>query len=84
MTRCKGTVVAMRQCSGCVEVTVEGEAPGSFIIDNGCFWIMAANIGPDWIGLAVEYQDAHMRFLDSPEARHEAESEDHASLPALP
>lgn len=61
----KGTVVALRQCGGCVEVIVDGECPGAFVIDNLCFGMIAANEGNDWIGRPVEYRDAHMRFLDS-------------------
>ena len=67
MTRyCKGTVVALRQCGGCVEVIVDGEYSGAFVIDNCCFGMIAANEGTDWIGRPVEYEDAHMRFLDHP------------------
>lgn len=65
MRYCKGTIIGLRQCGGCVEVTVDGERPGVFIIDNCCFGMIAANEGTDWIGRPVEYEDAHMRFLDS-------------------
>lgn len=84
MKHCKGTIVGLRQYGGCVEVIVDGEHPGAFPIDNSCFGMMAANEGTNWIGRPVEYQDAHMRFLDSPEMLEEAELGDHASLPALP
>jgi hypothetical protein len=66
MQYCIGTIVALRQCGGCVEVTVAGETPGTFIIDNACFGMIAANEGTDWIGRPVEYEEAHMRFLDHP------------------
>ena len=69
MKYCKGTVTALCQHGGCVEVLVEGEAPGAFAIDNLCFGMIAANEGTDWIGRPVEYEDAHMRFLD----RHTAD-----------
>ena len=39
-------------------------ASGCFIIDNACFGMIAANKGTDWIGRPVEYEEAHMRFLD--------------------
>ena len=60
----KGTVTAICQHGGCVEVQVEGEAPGAFIIDNLCFGMIAANEGVDWIGRPVEYENAHVRFLE--------------------
>lgn len=50
MKHCKGAVTALRQHGGCVEVLIEGEAPGAFIIDNLCFGMIAANEGVDWIG----------------------------------
>jgi len=80
----KGTVIGLRQCGGCVEVIVDGESPGTFIIDNACFGMIAANKGTDWVGRPVEYEDAHMRFLDSLELIDETESPDHTSLSILP
>ena len=75
---CKGTIVAVRQCSGCVEVTVSGESPGAFIIDNGCVWPIVDAEGTNWIGREVEYENGQMRFLDSPEAKEiEAHSHPH-------
>ena len=65
MRYCKGSIVGLRQCGGCVEVIVAGESPGAFPIDNSCFRMIAGCDGTDWIGRAVEYEDAHMRFLDS-------------------
>ena len=65
MMYCKGTIVDVHQFGGCVEVTVAGEIPGVFIIDNACFGMIAANEGFDWVGRHAEYEDAHMRFLDS-------------------
>ncbi|MCO6438508.1 MAG: hypothetical protein J5J06_15565 [Phycisphaerae bacterium] len=65
MRRCKGVVVAMNQCGGCVEIVVAGAEPGAFPIDNSCFRMIANCEGSDWIGRPVEYVDAHMRFLDS-------------------
>ncbi len=84
MMYCKGTIVGLRQCGGCVEVIVDGEHPGVFPIDNICFGMMAANEGTYWIGQPVECEDAHMRFLDSLELIDETESQDHTSLPAFP
>ena len=84
MMVCKGTIVGLRQCAGCVEVVVDGECPGTFPIDNSCFGMIAANEGTDWIGRPVEYEDAHMRFLDSLEGDDETESGGLTSLPALP
>ena len=80
----KGTVAGLRQCGGSIEVIVDGECPGTFIIDNSCFGMIAANEGTNWIGRLVEYEDAHMRFLDSLEMVDETESPDHTSLPTLP
>jgi len=68
----RGKVMSLKQCGGCVEVMVLGESPGAFIIDNACFGLIAANEGADWIGRVVEYEDAHMRFLDAAEDRAEA------------
>ena len=62
----KGTIVAVEQAGGCVEVTVVGECPGSFIIDNCCYRMIVNCEGHRWIGRPVEYKDAHMHFLDSP------------------
>jgi hypothetical protein len=64
MMYCKGTIVGLRQCGGCVEVIVDGERPGVFIIDNCCFGMIVANEGTDWIGRPVEYEDTHIRFLN--------------------
>jgi hypothetical protein len=80
---CKGTVVALRQCGGCVEVTVRGESRGVFIIDNASFGMIAANEGTDWIGRPIEYEDAHMRFLDSTEIE-EAENDSLSSSTPFP
>ena len=49
MQYCIGTIVALRQCGGCAEVTVAGETPGTFIIDNACFGMIAANEGTDFV-----------------------------------
>gem|GEM_PF-4653363 len=84
MMYCKGTIIAVRQCGGCVEVIVDGERPGAFPIDNSCFRMIAGCEGINWIGRPVEYRDAHMRFLDSLEVLDEAASGDHAALSALP
>ena len=84
MMYCKGTIVGLRQCGGCVEVIVDGECPGAFPIDNSCFRMIDGCEGPEWVGRPVEYQDAHMRFLDSPVVLDETEFGEHASLPALP
>jgi len=75
MRYCKGIVAALRQCGGCVEVTVNGSHPGTFIVDNCCFRMISGCEGSHWIGRPVEYQDSHMRFLDTPEALEEAMSE---------
>lgn len=73
MRCCKGTIVAVRQRGGCVEVIVDGECPGAFPIDNSCFRMIVGCEGADWIGRPVEYRDAHMRFLDSPVVLDETE-----------
>ncbi len=73
MDYCNGVVTAVRQCGGCVEVEVTGERPGVFLVDNSCFRMIRDCEGADWIGRPVEYQDAHMRFLDTAEALAEAE-----------
>jgi hypothetical protein len=75
MRYCKGVVVALRQCGGCVEVTVTGVHPGTFIIDNSCFRMIVQCEGNHWIGRPVEYKDGHMRFLDTPETLEDAMSE---------
>lgn len=80
---CKGTVVALRQCGGCVEVTVRGESRGVFIIDNACFGMIAANEGTDWIGRPIEYEDAHMLFLDSTEIEETQDNSHSSSIPFL-
>ena len=68
MNHCKGTVRAVVQCSGCLEVTVAGEKPGTFIIDNCCVWSIVDAEGTNWVGRTVEYRDGGMRFLDRPQA----------------
>jgi len=82
MRYCKGTIVGLRQCGGCVEVIVDGESPGAFPIDNSCFRMIAGCDGTEWIGRPVEYEDAHMRFLDLPETSEEAA--DQSCLPRFP
>ncbi|MBP7937925.1 MAG: hypothetical protein KA354_25090 [Phycisphaerae bacterium] len=64
MPYCKGQITRIRQCSGCVEVTVAGEASGCFPIDNCCFAMMVGADGAELLGRRVEYSDDHMRFLD--------------------
>ena len=64
MPYCRGQITRIRQCSGCVEVTVAGEAPGSFPIDNCCFAMIVDPDGPELLGRQIEYEDGHMRFLD--------------------
>lgn len=63
MPYCKGKITRIRQCSGCVEVTVAGETPGAFPLDNCCFAMIIDPEAP-LIGRPVEYSDGHMRFLD--------------------
>ena len=82
MRYCKGAIVDLRQCGGCVEVIVAGESPGAFPIDNSCFRMIAGCDGTDWIGRPVEYEDAHMRFLDLPETAEE--TADLSSSPPFP
>ena len=71
MTYCKGAIVGIRQCGGCVEVIVDGERPGSFAIDNCCVPAIVDAEGPDWLGRQVEYEDGGVRFLDVPEIPEE-------------
>ncbi len=61
----KGRVTAVHHHSGCWEVVVEGERPGSFHIDNIFIWSMVDAYGADWIGREVEYKDGWMQFLDA-------------------
>jgi hypothetical protein len=65
MRYCKGHVTAVYHHSGCCEVVVEGDCPGTFAIDNLCIWSIVDAEGADWIGREVEYQDGCMRFLDT-------------------
>lgn len=62
---CRGTIVAVRQHAGCVEVRVVGELPGTFVIDNACVWAIVDAEGPDWMGRSVEYEEGSVRFLGS-------------------
>ena len=71
---CKGSIVEVRQCSGCLEVVVTGESPGSFAIDNCCVWEIIDAQGRNWIGRSVEYADSQMRFLDPSEGTEEVDS----------
>ncbi len=82
MDYCRGVVTAVRQCGGCVEVEVVGESPGMFLIDNSCFRMIRECEDADWVGRPVEYQEAHMRFLDTAEALAEADElyDDNAHL----
>ncbi len=83
MNHRKGTIVAVEQGGGCVGVTVVGERPGTFLIDNCCYRMIVNCEGSRWIGRPVEYKDAYMRFLDSPEVVEEAESEHHDPAPSI-
>ena len=60
----KGTIVAVRQCAGCLEVIVEGESPGAFVIDNCLVPPLLDPDGPGLEGQRVEYEAGMMRFLD--------------------
>jgi len=71
---CKGSIAEVRQCSGCLEVVVTGESPGTFPIDNCCIWEIIDEQGRNWIGRAVEYENGQMRFLNSPGGTEEADS----------
>ena len=64
MSYCKGVITRVVQHGGCLEVTVSGESPGSFPIDNCCAWAILDTEGTDWVGRPVEYADGFMRFLD--------------------
>jgi hypothetical protein len=66
MVLVKGIVTRVVQCGGCLEITVAGEMPGVFSIDNCCVWSIADAEGFNWIGCRVEYADGCMRFLDRP------------------
>ena len=61
----------------------QGRKPRFFIIDNACFGMIAANEGTDGIGRPIEYEDAHMRFLDSMEIE-EAENDSLSSSTPVP
>ena len=63
----KGTIVRVRQCSGCLEVIVEGESPGAFVIDNCMVPPLLDPDGPGLVGQRVEYEAGIMRFLDEEE-----------------
>ena len=61
---CKGTIVRLNQCSGCLEVLVEGESSGAFTIDNCLVPPLLDPDGPGLVGREVEYEAGMMRFLD--------------------
>ena len=65
----KGTIVRIRQCAGCIEVIVEGESPGVFIIDNCMVWPLLDPDGPGLVGQRVEYEAGMMRFLGDEDAQ---------------
>ena len=69
MPYCRGQIARIRQWSGCVEVTVAGEAPGSFAIDNCCFAMIVDPDGPELLGRQVEYADGMMRLGNHEEVR---------------
>jgi len=60
----KGTIVAVRQCAGCVDVTVSGESSGSFAIDNCLVPLLLDPDSPGLVGKRIEYDAGMMRFLD--------------------
>lgn len=64
----KGTIVSVHQHGGCVEVTVDGDRPGAFVIDNCCMWAIVDREGSAWIGRKVEYDNGLLRFLEGVEA----------------
>ena len=70
----KGTIVAVRQCAGCVEVTVSGANAGSFAIDNCLVPPLLDPDGPGLAGREIEYDTGMMRFLDFEEAAQARQS----------
>ncbi len=80
MPYCKGQVTRVRQCSGCAEVTVEGESPGSFPIDNCCLAGILDVEGTHWIGREIEYEDGHLQLVDE----CEEDSPDDNARPIIP
>ena len=64
MSYCKGRIVSVRHCGGCLDVTVAGEQPGAFPIDNCCVFSILGIEGADLIGRFVEYEHGYLRFLD--------------------
>ena len=76
----KGTIVELRQCSGCLEVHVAGESPGAFPIDNCMVPPLLDPDGPGLVGRTVEYEAGMMRFLDE----EDADFEEPASISSCP
>lgn len=83
MSYCKGRVTAVYHHSGCWEVVVEGESPGTFSIDNLCIWSIVDAEGADWVGREVEYEDGYLLFLDTSPAAPAAQSTPAQCPPAL-
>ena len=77
----QGTIVNVTQCSGCLEITVTGETPGTFPVDNSCFRMIADCEGIDWMGRRIEYQNGEMRFLDAPDASDDASDPSRDTIP---
>ena len=63
MNHYRGIIVSARQHGGCVEVIVDGDKPGTFVIDNCCVWAIVDCEGTNWVGRRVEYEDGLLRFL---------------------
>lgn len=74
---CKGKVVAIHQCSGCLEVVVDGKQPGAFSIDNCLVPGIIDMEGAHWIGRKVEYLDGYLRFLPTESRSRPSRSSHH-------
>jgi len=66
---CKGTIVYVSQCAGGLGVVVEGESPGTFIIDNCMIPSLLDPDGPGLIGRHIEFVAGLMRLLDKEDAQ---------------
>ena len=65
----KGTIVRIRQCAGCLEVFVDGERSGAFVIDNCMVPPLFDPDGPGLVGRKIEYEAGMMRFLEEEDAQ---------------
>ncbi len=76
MMHCRGSIVGLRHFSGRVEVLVIGENAASSPNGNYCFQFIIDRAELTRVGGPIEYEEAQLRFRNSPEAIDDIASQD--------